>query len=89
MEKENFWLKIIYILSAVLSLAVGFLILGPRPEGIEGSIDVSSLPIVNALLNLVTTILLIIGYILIRQKKKRAASKCYAICFFHICFIFS
>ena len=57
MEKENFWLKIIYILSAVLSLAVGFLILGPRPEGIEGSIDVSSLPFVNALLNLVTTIL--------------------------------
>ena len=51
MEKENFWLKIIYILSAVLSLAVGFLILGPRPEGIEGAIDVSSLPFVNAFLN--------------------------------------
>lgn len=70
MEKENFWLKIIYILSAVLSLAVAFLILGPRPEGIEGSIDVSSLPYVNALLNLITTILLIIGYVLIRQKKR-------------------
>ena len=70
MQKENFWLKIIYILSAVLSLAVAFLILGPRPEGIEGSIDVSSLPYVNALLNLITTILLIIGYVLIRQKKR-------------------
>ncbi len=70
MEKENFWLKIIYILSAVLSLAVAFLILGPRPEGIEGSIDVSSLPYLNALLNLITTILLIIGYVLIRQKKR-------------------
>ena len=70
MGKENFWLKIIYILSAVLSLAVAFLILGPRPEGIEGSIDVSSLPYVNALLNLITTILLIIGYVLIRQKKR-------------------
>ena len=70
MEKENFWLKIIYILSAVLSLAVAFLILGPRPEGIEGSIDVSLLPYVNALLNLITTILLIIGYVLIRQKKR-------------------
>ena len=63
-------LKIIYILSAVLSLAVAFLILGPRPEGIEGSIDVSSLPYLNALLNLITTILLIIGYVLIRQKKR-------------------
>ena len=70
MEKENFWLKIIYILSGVLSLAVAFLILGPRPEGIEGSIDVSSLPYLNALLNLITTILLIIGYVLIRQKKR-------------------
>ena len=68
MEKENFWLKIIYILSAVLSLAVGFLILGPRPDGIEGAIDVSGLPYVNAFLNLITTALLIIGYILIRQK---------------------
>ena len=55
MEKENFWLKIIYILSAVLSLAVGFLILGPRPDGIEGAIDVSGLPYVNAFLNLITT----------------------------------
>jgi len=70
MEKENFWLKIIYILSAVLSLAVGFLILGPRPEGIEGAIDVSSLPFVNAFLNLVTTILLVVGYVLIKQKKR-------------------
>ena len=70
MEKENFWLKIIYILSAVLSLAVGFLILGPRPEGIEGAIDVSSLPFVNAFLNLVTTILLVMGYVLIKQKKR-------------------
>ena len=70
MEKENFWLKIIYILSAVLSLAVGFLILGPRPDGIEGAIDVSALPYVNAFLNLVTTALLIVGYILIRQKKR-------------------
>ena len=70
MEKENFWLKIIYILSAVLSLAVGFLILGPRPDGIEGAIDVSGLPYVNAFLNLVTTALLIVGYILIRQKKR-------------------
>ena len=70
MVQESFWLRIIYILSAVLSLAVAFLILGPRPEGIEGAIDVSSLPLANALLNLTTTILLIIGYVLIRLKKR-------------------
>ncbi|MEC7855811.1 MAG: DUF420 domain-containing protein [Candidatus Neomarinimicrobiota bacterium] len=68
--KDSFWLRIIYLLSGVLSLAVAFLILGPRPEGIEGAIDVSSLPLVNALLNLATTILLIIGYVLIRLKKR-------------------
>ena len=68
MVKDSFWLRIIYILSGVLSLAIAFLILGPRPEGIEGAIDVSSLPLVNALLNLTTTILLIIGYVLIRLK---------------------
>jgi len=70
MVQDSFWLRIIYILSGVLSLAVAFLILGPRPEGIEGAIDVSSLPLVNALLNLTTTILLIIGYVLIRLKKR-------------------
>ena len=70
MVQDSFWLRIIYILSGVLSLAIAFLILGPRPEGIEGAIDVSSLPLVNALLNLTTTILLIIGYVLIRLKKR-------------------
>ena len=52
MKKEKFWLRMIYILSGVVSLAVAFLILGPRPEGIEGAVDVSSLPLVNAFLNL-------------------------------------
>ena len=70
MVQDSFWLRIIYLLSGVLSLAVAFLILGPRPEGIEGAIDVSSLPLANALLNLATTILLIIGYVLIRLKKR-------------------
>ena len=70
MVQDSFWLRIIYILSGVLSLAIAFLILGPRPEAIKGAIDVSSLTLVNALLNLATTILLIIGYVLIRLKKR-------------------
>ena len=41
MKKENFWLRIIYLLSGVLSLTVAFLILGPRPEGIEAALDVA------------------------------------------------
>ena len=71
MNKDSFWIRIIYIISIIISAAVAFLILGPRPEGIEGSIDVSVLPRVNATLNSITTILLVFGYVLIRQKKRQ------------------
>lgn len=70
-KKDNFWLRIIYIVSFIISAAVAFLILGPRPEGIEGTLDVSGLPLVNATFNGITTILLLSGYILIRQKKRQ------------------
>ncbi|MDP6202414.1 MAG: DUF420 domain-containing protein [Candidatus Marinimicrobia bacterium] len=70
MLNNLFWTKIIYILSGIISLIVAFLILGPRPEGIEGALDVSILPLVNAALNGTTTILLILGFILIKQKKR-------------------
>ena len=66
---DSFWLRIIYIVSTVISLAVGFLILGPRPEGLEGMLDVSGLPTVNASLNTITTILLLYAFYLIKQKK--------------------
>ena len=70
MNKDQFWVRIIYVLSLAVSLAVAFLILGPRPKGIEGSIDVSMLPTVNATINGITLILLIAGYILIINKKR-------------------
>ena len=63
-RKDNFWIKIIYIVSIIISGAVAFLILGPRPDGINGSLDVSALPTVNASLNALTTALLVLGYIL-------------------------
>ena len=70
-NKDNFWLRIIYIFSLIISAAVAFLILGPRPEGVEGALDVSGLPILNATINGITTVLLIIGYVLIRNKRRR------------------
>ena len=70
-NQDSFWLRIIYIVSLIISVTVAFLILGPRPVGIEGALDVSKLPLVNASLNGMTTILLIIGYILIRKKKRQ------------------
>ena len=71
MNKDSFWIRIIYIVSIIICSAVAFLILGPRPAGMEGSIDVSSLPFLNASLNAITTALLIYGYILIREKKRQ------------------
>ena len=45
------------------------MILGPRPQGIDGSLDVSGLPFINAAINGITTFLLVLGYVLIRRKK--------------------
>ena len=70
-NQDNFWLRIIYIVSVVISATVAFLILGPRPQGMEGTIDVSVFPMVNAALNGITTILLVYGYVLIRQKQRQ------------------
>ena len=65
---DKFWLRIIYIFSIVITLAITFLILGPRPDGIEGMVDVSMLPLVNALLNSASTLLLIVALWLIKKK---------------------
>ena len=72
MRNDAFWTRIIYVVSIVISLVVAFLILGPRPDGIEGRIDVSMLPITNAFINSVTAFLLILGYVFIRKKKVEA-----------------
>ena len=69
--RDNFWLRIIYIISIIITVAVAFLILGPRPQGFDGSIDVSQLPIIHATFNGITAILLIYGYYLIRQKNQK------------------
>ena len=69
-SKDNFWINIIYIVSVVISAAVAFLLLGPRPEGVNGALDVTILPTVNASLNAITTALLLVGYILIVKRKR-------------------
>ena len=49
-------------------MAITFLILGPRPDGIEGILDVSALPLVNALLNTISTLLLLLALWFIKHK---------------------
>ncbi len=71
MKKDNkFWIKLIYLISISISLIVAFLILGPRPKGLDGAIDVSILPTINALLNGTTFLLLVYGYIQIKKKHR-------------------
>ena len=61
----------IYALSGVVFLAVAFLMWGPRPEGMAGSVDVSLLPWVNAGLNTATTLVLLAGFAAIRAGRVR------------------
>ncbi len=68
-SQDKFWLRIIYIVSIVISLALAFLILGPSPDGMEGMLDVSVLPHVNALLNSICTILLLAALWFIKRKE--------------------
>ena len=74
-NNDSFWLKIIYILSAVICAVVAFLILGPRPEALQGKLDVSGLPKVNAAINSVVTVLLLVGFYFIKQRNFEAHKK--------------
>ena len=49
-------------------MAIAFLILGPRPKGMEGMLDVSVLPHVNALLNTMSTLLLLMALWFIKRR---------------------
>lgn len=72
--KDSFWLRIIYIVSILVTLAVLFLILGPRPED-TGTMDVSYLPKLNAVLNGIGAVLLTVGFILIRNQRRKLHRK--------------
>lgn len=74
-SNDGFWLKIIYILSAVICGAVAFLILGPRPEALQGKLDVSGLPKVNAAINSTVTVLLLLGFYFIKKRNFEAHKK--------------
>ena len=81
-ERNAFWQRIILIVSVILTGAIAFLILGPRPAGMEGRLDVSGLPLVNATLNGTAGILLLVGLFMVRTKRilwhKRAMLSAFA-----------
>jgi putative membrane protein len=55
--------------SAAVCAVVAGLILGPRPDGVAGALDVSALPWVNAGINTVTAALLVAGFVAIKRRR--------------------
>ena len=64
---NSFFVRVIYIVSVVICLAVAFLIYGPRPDALHGQLDVSFLPTVNATLNGTATLLLLVALWFVRR----------------------
>jgi len=81
-DRNRFFTRIIYIVSAIICGAVVFLMYGPRPEGLKGALDVSLLPTVNASLNGFSTLLLLTAFVFIKrgdvQNHKRAMLSAFA-----------
>jgi putative membrane protein len=69
-KNNNAYLVLIGILSVIIPVVVAVLFYVPK-AGSLGSVDVSFLPHLNAMLNTATSISLILGYIFIKQKKQR------------------
>lgn len=61
-------MRAIAVISFVLVAAVAFLALGPRPEGLTGSVDVGVLPHINGWLNTGTTLSLVAALVFIKRK---------------------
>jgi putative membrane protein len=66
--RDGFFIRLIWITSVVLAAAVAFLILGPRPAGMAGALDVSALPTVNATFNSLATVLLLSAFVAIKRR---------------------
>ncbi|MCU0427509.1 MAG: DUF420 domain-containing protein [Candidatus Kapabacteria bacterium] len=72
---------IIYAVSLVICLAVAFLIYFPQALSVGGGLDVSYLPRFHAFLNGSCTLLLIGGYIAVRQKQYNLHKTLMVTCF--------
>ncbi|MEQ1570581.1 MAG: DUF420 domain-containing protein [Myxococcota bacterium] len=56
----------VFALSGVVFVVVAFLLVGPRPEGVAGAVDVSVLPWVNASINALTAGMLVAAFVAIK-----------------------
>jgi putative membrane protein len=72
-KQDSFFVPLIIALSIIIPIAVALLMLFPDVFHIESeSIDFSSLPFFHAILNGSTAVLLLTGFILIKNKKAKS-----------------
>ena len=67
-SRDRFWMRVIAGVSAALVGAVALLTMGPRPEGLVGTVDVSWMPHLNGATNTGTTLSLLAALFFIRSK---------------------
>ena len=67
-SRDRFWMKVIAGISIVLVAAIAMLTLGPRPEGLVGTVDVSWMPHLNGATNTGTSLSLLAALVFIRLK---------------------
>ena len=67
-SRDRFWMTVIAGISVALVGAIALLTMGPRPEALVGTIDVSWMPHLNGALNTGTTIALLTALLFIRRK---------------------
>ncbi len=74
--KKNFPSLLIILISVLLPLVVAFLYYMPKEANTGSGFDFRILPTVNAVLNTITTILLITAYLFIQNRKIQAHRVC-------------
>ena len=67
-ERDRLWIRVIAGISVALVGAVALLTLGPRPEALVGTVDVSWMPHLNGATNTGTTLSLLAALFFIRSK---------------------
>lgn len=76
-KKDSLFVPLIISLSIIIPIAVALLMLFPKALHIDsGNIDFSSLPFFHAILNGSTALLLLAGFILIKNKNSKGHKVC-------------
>ncbi|MFT5685327.1 MAG: putative membrane protein [Myxococcota bacterium] len=67
-SRDRFWMRVIAAISVVLVGAIALLTMGPRPETLVGTVDVSWMPHLNGAMNTGTSLSLLAALVFIRRK---------------------